>query len=448
MKKVFSDIVKSRGLVSREDKILVGLSGGPDSLCLLQLFLDVKEELDLQVSAVHVNHGIRKDVCDREQAQVEKWCREWGVPFYSKKADCIALAKEKGLSTEETGRALRHEAYREASSILFPKEEKVKVALAHHRDDQAETVLMRLLRGTGPDGLSGMDYERKEGDLLVIRPLLDFSKETIRTYLEEKGLTPHEDLTNYQPVYFRNKIRLNLLPLLRDEYNPNISEALLRLAKGAGEDKEYLQKKAKEALSKIRTEENKYGIKGLLKLETALRNRALVMMMEEAGILQDYTMSHIDLLTELLQRGKKGGRIILPHGIICERGYEEVFFHKGNEEGERSLPYVSQIIESFKLPPEMVIRNREEGDYISLKSGGRKKLQDYMVDEKVERRIRDEILLIAKEREIIAVLGQDILTRIIMPSMEGFADCPKRTRMGAGYSIKFEGGYFQVEQAG
>ena len=448
LKREFLSIIESQGLVLKGDRILIGLSGGPDSLCLLQLFIEIKDELNLELGACHVNHGIRKGVCDIEQTQVEEWCKEWAIPLYSKKADCIALAEEKGLSTEEMGRALRYEAYKEASLTLFEEEHKVKVALAHHRDDQAETILMRLLRGTGPDGLSGMDYERKEGQLFVIRPLLDFSKETIREYLKDKGLAPHEDLSNYEAIYFRNKIRLNLLPLLKEEYNPNITEALLRLAKGAKEDKEYFQKKAEDALGNVQRGEKKYEIEGLLKLEPALRNRVLVMMLEEAGLIQDYTLSHMDQITELLKKGRKGGKVTLPYGLTLERGYEEIFFHNEIKEEKNLLPSVEEVLKSFSLAEGLVIRNREEGDYLPLEKGGRKKLQDYMVDEKIERRIRGKILLIAKGSEVIAVLGQDILIKIMESSLEGFTDCPKKTRTGAGYFIKFEGGYFQVEQVG
>ena len=484
MKKAFLESVTGYKLIEKGDNILLGLSGGPDSLSLFYLLLSVREELSINLAAVHVNHGLRLGVCDKEQEEVESWCSKHKVPCYSVKADCQKLAEDQAISTEEMGRKLRYQAYREGKERLFDSSvtkipNKNKIALAHHKEDQAETVLMRILRGTGPDGLAGMEHKREEGeDMVIIRPLLDFSKDDLIAYLDEEGLVAHKDMTNFQPIYQRNKIRLELLPFLEKEYNPLIVEALSRLALGAAEDKDYLGKIAKNKLEELcrkatlpwcRDQEKELiscPKEELFNLHPAIRKRLIILILEGIGLRQDYSLNHIEAIEALASRKGTGGGVSLPHGYRCEGDYDKLIFYDENTKLD-SKGDVDSIKERLSLlikPAEgLEIRSRLPGDSIPLKDGKRKKLQDYFIDEKIDKNIRDLIPLLVKDKEVIAVFGEDILgwvleldswpegetasqrneTGIIRNSLKGF---PKKTRMGEGYKLIFEGGFLNLEQ--
>ena len=449
----FAGILRDYHLVDEGDGILVGLSGGPDSLCLFHLFHQIRQEWGLRLAAVHVNHGLRPGVCDREQEQVEQWCHKLDVPCYSKVIDCAARAKEKGQTSEEAGRDARYEAYQEAARYhrgRFGENLPVKVALAHHREDQAETVMMRILRGTGPDGLAGMDYKRQEaGNLWVIRPLLGFSKNELVQYLQEKGEVPHRDATNFQPIYQRNRIRLDLFPILEKEYNPNIVEALCRLADGSREDRDLLDQLAETALTSVMKSWDTLRRDLLMEVAPSLRKRIYVKMLYRLGMKQDYTLRHLTSMEELLKQNRTGSGIHLPGGYGCEMSYGEMrFFREDEKHGnteERDWEW-EKALDKITLPQGAGLRSRKPGDYLLLSGGGRKKLQDYYVDEKIPRRLREDLPVIAINDQVLAVLGKDILEEVMGDSLP--TGWPLRTRTSEGYFIKFEGGYWIIEQNG
>ncbi len=452
----FCKVLRDRHLVKEGDGVLVGLSGGPDSLCLFHFFLQLRLEWDLKLGVVHVNHKLRPEVCDWEQQQVEKWCSQYEVPCYSKVIDCNFLAQSQGLTSEEAGRNARYEAYREGAARhrkTYGEELPIKVALAHHREDQAETVMMRILRGTGPDGLAGMDYLRKEWEnLWVIRPLLDFSKEELVLYLKTKGWIPHEDATNRQPIYQRNRIRLELIPRLEKEYNPNIVDALCRLAEGAREDRDALGELAEQGMEKARKNWEVYIRNQLLKLPASIRKRVYIKILNQMGLNQDYTLAHLNAIDCLLIQNRTGSRLDLPKGVSCQLGYGEIRFFSEQEkvlrkeDAENRYPAPETIFSQMKLPCGACVRTRRPGDYLVLSGGGRKRLQDYYVDEKIPKDIRQYLPVVARNQQILAVLGRDILEEMVSATLpEGW---PKRTRMGGGYLIKFEGGHWTIEQIG
>jgi tRNA(Ile)-lysidine synthase len=203
-------------------------------VCLFSVLNELKDDLGITLHAVHVNHGFRPGAADEDQKYVETLCAECGVESTSFLYDCNAIAEEHGLSSEEAGRKVRYESFLKIAAELVQKgipEEKIKIAVAHNADDQAETVLFRLLRGTGTDGLAGMAYSRMEKNICVIRPLLDTWREDIEAYCAAQGLNTRTDHTNLQPIYTRNKIRLDLIPYLQDNFNANIMETLGRLSR-------------------------------------------------------------------------------------------------------------------------------------------------------------------------------------------------------------------------
>jgi len=296
IKKTVKNTILSHKLINRGDYVLLGLSGGPDSLCLLHVLLDLKSELGFEMSAVHVNHGIRGQAADEDAMWVSKYCNRIGVSCTRVESNVPLYAEKLHLTEEEAGRRVRREIFAymaygligenvHAKHPAWPLRNAykgpggikavpgaVRIALAHNLDDQAETVMMRILRGTGVHGLTGIQYQSplvdalqrvgwgirnpllqqnaKDLDISIIRPLLDVPRTEIENYCTENQLQPRIDHTNQETDYTRNRIRLELLPMLAEKFNPNIKETLVRLAANAAEDDEALAAQASAASRK------------------------------------------------------------------------------------------------------------------------------------------------------------------------------------------------------
>ena len=398
VKKNIKETIKKHNLINPGEHIVIGLSGGPDSVCLFSVLNELKDELGITLHAVHVNHGFRPGAADEDQRYVEQLCAEKGVECTSFAYDCNAIAREQGLSSEEAGRKARYESFLRVAEGLMTGDsqntcgknavcstdacqnddfsakshmqiaqsapipaDKIKIAVAQNADDQAETVLFRLLRGTGTDGLAGIAYRRKEQNIEVIRPLLDTWRKDIEAYCDEHGLQPRTDHTNLQPIYTRNKIRLDLIPYLQENFNANIMETLGRLSRIASEDKDYLWKCANEAYNRIRvhgSEPQGYtdqdnailqGIKAvpetaeqensvietlnqqeLAELEPAIRHRVILKALQEVGLMQDVTAAHLDAVDSILTATGESKIIELPDGYRVSVRYGEVAVYHVN----------------------------------------------------------------------------------------------------------------------
>lgn len=412
-------------LIDPGEHIVLGLSGGPDSVCLFHILRQLQQDMNFVLYAVHVNHGFRPGAADKDQAYVEELCRKEEVTCIPFVCDCRAMAEEQGLSSEEAGRKARYDAFRRvAQSLIYngvPRN-RVKIAVAQNADDQAETVLLRLLRGTGPDGLSGMAYKRRDGEFLVIRPLLDVWRRDIEVYCREQGLEPRIDHTNLQPVYTRNKIRLQLLPYLREHFNPEISHALVRLSKIAGQDREYLWTCADEAYGNLLQKDGSLEQEGLKNLPEAVRHRVFMKGFQEAGLASDLAAVHLFAADRMLASEKASGKLDMPGGYRMALQYGRVRFYKVQKEekqedtrrlrafvkesGRGDYPAGAAVFDWEKLcrqhcgTPEICLRTRRPGDYIRLR-GGRKKLQNFFVDVKVPKEERDQVIFAATGSEIL-----------------------------------------------
>ena len=234
--------IEEHSLVNIGDVLVLGLSGGPDSLCLLHILKDLEGEYGFSLRAFHLNHMIREEA-EGDEEFVRERCEKLGVPLDCFKADVTAEAKEKGQSVETAGRNIRHAILKKLCEDI-EKDLKdgcsARGVLAHNADDQAETVLLRIIRGTGVHGLGAMEYMREDG---LIRPLLDTQRKDIEDYCREKGLDPRTDSTNASEEYLRNRIRLSVIPMLED-INPSIKSALTRLAENASMDDSCLSQLA------------------------------------------------------------------------------------------------------------------------------------------------------------------------------------------------------------
>jgi len=341
--------VKERELFKDGDHLVLGLSGGPDSLSLYNALLELMEDnlrtsgrfgISFTLHPVHVNHKFRPGAAEEDQAFCEKTAMDasemlsGAYPIRSFTVDCNALASELGMTGEEAGRKARYDAFRTVGREVMDEfscgPEKVKILVAQNADDQAETILFRILRGTGTDGLSGMAYDREdESGFRVIRPILDIKREEIERYCEEKGLEPRRDHTNEEAVYARNKIRLELLPLLKKEYNPGITDALNRLGRLAEEDKGYIYKNAVSALERLRTGEHSFEVRGLKELEPSVRKRVYLLALSEIGMRENVTEKHLKAVDSVLgSQNHKAATAELTGGFRVSRIRRDLVFFK------------------------------------------------------------------------------------------------------------------------
>lgn len=263
--------IKTYNLIDKEDKIVVGVSGGPDSMCLLDILCCLKEKLEIEVIVAHINHGIRKEA-NEETEYVQKYCKKNNILCYIKKVDIPKLAKEQKLGTEEMGRKVRYDFFEEVAKNAQAN----KIATAHNSNDNAETVLMNLLRGSGVSGLKGIEIQRKK----YIRPLRECTRKEIEEYCEEKELNPKIDKSNFENTYTRNKIRNKLIPYLQEEFNPNIIETINRLSDVAKEDEQYFSKIVQNTYESLKIGENEKEIvldlKEFNKLPKVIKTRLLL----------------------------------------------------------------------------------------------------------------------------------------------------------------------------
>ncbi|KAB3532377.1 tRNA lysidine(34) synthetase TilS [Alkaliphilus pronyensis] len=430
--------IEKHQLIDLGDKIVVAVSGGPDSVCLLHILHKLINEYNIKLYVAHLNHNFRGIEAQQDAQYVNKLCDELNVMCFIKSINVPKYAKEHGLSLEEAGRVLRYLFFEEISENVGAQ----KIAVAHNLNDQAETLLMRLIRGTGIQGLTAIHHRRHN----IIRPLLDITRRDIEDYCRFHLLQPRLDHTNLQPIYHRNKIRLQLIPAL-EEYNPNIVETLAKTAEILKVDSDYLDLQA-EDIYKILIKKEKANrltlpIQGINKLHPSLLIRLMRLVAENlVGKREVLEYKHIQILLHLISKDITGKSIQLPMGITVYTNYEKLIFTTETEEkvsfsyplirdsytniseiNGRIRYYIINRKDDFQFPKEafkkafdwdiikggLLVRNRKEGDrFWPLGMKGTKKLKDYFIDCKIDRHKRDRIPLICDDEEIIWVVGHRI----------------------------------------
>ena len=317
--KEIDETIKKYRLIKKGDKILVGVSGGPDSLTLLLLLFSLKNKLGLTLHVAHMDHGLRKD-SHADALFVERWGEKLGIPVTAARLN--PELKEKRGSLEEICRQARMDFF-----IRIAKKIKAdKIALGHNLDDQAETILMRILRGTGLSGLSGISAKRKIKDMIFIRPLLETSRKEIECFLKRKNVKPRIDSTNKEEVFFRNKIRHDLIPLLRNKYNQNIVEVLVNLAESISYDYEYLDQVARKMAKGNNLRLNLKKIKSLHPAILRLKIRQSIACIQ--GDTRRIGFQHIKELEDLLNNRPIGSIVDLPKGISVEKTRNTLRFYR------------------------------------------------------------------------------------------------------------------------
>jgi len=300
-------LIIEEGLIDDGQTVVLGLSGGPDSVCLLYELLAAGSS----VVCAHVNHGLRGEESDGDEAYVRALCEGLGVTLEAARIDAAALAKENGLTVEEAGREARYAFFDEVGESIGGD---VCIAVAHNKDDQAETVLMRILRGTGTDGLAGMAKVRKSAaGLEIVRPLLSVTRQEIEKKLTEYGEIARKDGSNEDTVYLRNKIRLEVFPYLEETLGVKLTKSLTRLSENAAEDKDFFDTVIEEALNEhlVYAEEGQESAQMpaelLAGVHPAVRHRLIRQVFAELGLIKDVAAVHLAAADSLLETWRSGG---------------------------------------------------------------------------------------------------------------------------------------------
>lgn len=425
-------------MLTSEDGVIVGVSGGADSVCLLLVLLELQKEIGFKIVAVHVNHGLRGEDADADEAFVKRFCEECGVPLETCFADVEAIAKERKQSTEEAGRAVRRECFEQ----IRVKYNGTKIALAHHQNDNAETFLFRLARGTGLKGLGGMAPVKDE----YIRPLLCVERSEIETYLEERGVSYCTDATNESDVYTRNLIRNQILPRMEQGINARTVEHISKTMERMREIQNYLEEQVQDYFAQcvkfsnmgyLLSEEMYQGIPDVIK-QLVIKE----ILVRISGKEKDLEEIHLRQTEELFNK-QTGRKIDLPYQMEAKRVYEGVeIYQKEVVESEpekeifwdlqkteaiyqwKNKKICCRILNKMQIDGETlekshtkrfdcdIIRNgisfrtRRMGDYITIHPDGRtQKLKTYFINEKVPQKERDKILLVADGSHILWIVG-------------------------------------------
>ena len=242
MKNKVIETIKKYGLIQAKDKIVLGVSGGPDSITMLDILRQIQEEFDFEIVVAHINHMIRKEAIQDEE-YVKKYCEKNSIEFFVKRIDVMSVANNRKIGTEEAGRFVRYDFFDE----VLKQTGSNKIAIAHNKNDKIETIIMHLLRGSGLSGLKGIEPIREN----VIRPLIECERKEIEKYCDENRLEPRIDKTNFENDYTRNKIRNIVIPYIEKELNPNIIETIDRLSEVVKKEDRYLEKVASNVYEKI-----------------------------------------------------------------------------------------------------------------------------------------------------------------------------------------------------
>jgi len=243
LKQKVIEAIKKYNLIESGDTVIIGVSGGPDSICLLHILNSIKESLNFKIYVAHVNHMIRKEA-EEETNYVQEFCKNIGVECFTKNVDVLKMAEQEKKGTEEMGRDIRYEFFDD----IMKKSNANKIATAHNNNDKIETIIMNILRGSGLPGLKGIEPIR---DGKYIRPLINIERTEIEDYCKKNRLNPKYDKSNNENNYTRNKIRNIIMPYIKEEFNPNIMKTLNRLSTVATEEDEYLNQITKQTYEEI-----------------------------------------------------------------------------------------------------------------------------------------------------------------------------------------------------
>lgn len=423
--------INKHSMLKGGETVLVGLSGGPDSVCLLTVLHRIKDDFHLTIRAVYVDHNLRPGETPSEIAFCRDICGKMNVDFRVKSVDVKGYVKTYKLNKQEAARELRYKAFYEAAQETSAD----KIALAHNADDQAETVFMRLVRGTGPSGLTGIPAKRGA----LIRPLIEIERGEIDDFLESEHIPSIIDSSNLQTDYFRNRFRLMIMPELK-KMNPGLIQSVNRTVSILQEEERYLGIIVTKTLMKMISRKTERRIELFLSpmeaMDIVILRRVLRRAVNETEGLKGIGFIHIEDIIRLIKDGKSGDRLYLPKGIRAIKDYsllvitseeprqissyelqvpgEVAIVGAGvvikasyeEEAGDFGDGKTTVVLDAADMHVPLKIKPRKPGDWFyPYGFGKRKKLQDFFVDEKVARDERDSIPLVRSGDDIVWVAG-------------------------------------------
>ena len=435
-------------LLDRGDRLIVGVSGGVDSMVLLHLLDSYRQEFDLSLIVAHVNHSLRPEESEEEAHLVQKESERLGLHFEYGQFDVKKFQRAGGLSLQDAGRRIRFQFFKN----LLLKYQAQKIVLGHNADDQVETVLLRLIRGSGLQGLKGM-LPIREGR--VIRPLLEVWKEEIESFAREKGIPFLLDSSNLKEDYLRNRVRLSLIPLIEKEYQPAFKEIVMKTSAILREENDYLDRGAEESYQRIIHQENEilsFKFSEFQALHKAIQWRVIQKiwgrMNEEERIMEEGEGLGVDSIYRQLHQSSPSFLLELPRGIYLEKQYDMVLLKKGRVkpltpfEAELVMPgrtFIGEIgrevvaeetvrDEKFKVFKEspntalldyeklqfpLKVRNFRPGDrFQPLGVKGTQKLKKFFIDHKIPKFERPKIPLLISGEKIVWIVGYRIDERV------------------------------------
>lgn len=459
--------IRAYGMINSGEHVIMGVSGGMDSICLLYILNKLSDEWGFHLFAVHVNHMIRGAEAERDKKFVKDLCEAMEIPCMAVNIDVNLLAQQKKLSIEEAGRQARYQTFESAAVKLCGKDKmhEAKIAVAHHRDDNVETVLLNLARGSGVNGIKGILPINKRGNLTFIRPLLGVGRDEIEKYVKEVGLPFVTDSTNSSDDYARNKIRLRVIPELQ-RVNSRASEHINETAALLVQVQEYMDKQISEAMynvADIRDDSVAISAANLKVKDPAIQTGIIYRCIGHmAGTLKDITRIHVHDVLSLTDK-QTGRRIELPYGLVAIKSYDNILIRRnermpsgsrmdferkpvsitmGNhinislseiEKGEKTFIMADggrltfNIVDVNDSNREQLIKKniyKKAFDYDTIKgslilgrpmpddeirfAGGTKSLKKYFTDEKIPWEIRNQLLVLKDVNSTIWVLGYRI----------------------------------------
>jgi tRNA(Ile)-lysidine synthase len=439
MKSRFKDFIEKNNLLNNCKSLLIAVSGGPDSLAMLNLFYKLSDDFEIKIAAAHLDHMFREE-SSVEADFVEKFARDKGIEFFRKSENLPELIKAKNISAEAAARKVRFNFFSE----IMNKYNYDLLALAHHRDDQAETVLLNLFRGSGLKGLSGIQPEVKVDKLKIIHPMLCFSKEEILAYCQKVNLKPRFDSSNEENIYSRNVIRNKIFPIVENKINENARKVIARSSNIIAAEDQFIGQLALKKYKEILIEENSVKIiidfNKFKNIDQVLQRRIYRIIYNKINNnLDDLYFDHILEIEKLIDDDQTGRGIDIASEIRVEISYSNLIFFKkeilniDNQEdieikleqeiqidkkrsissaviAKKDFSFVDNSCRSAfdfnKLNFPLKIRRRKPGDkFIPLGMEGHKKVKDILIDEKVPKYLRGEVPLIVDAADNIIWLA-------------------------------------------
>ncbi|PKM77532.1 MAG: tRNA lysidine(34) synthetase TilS [Firmicutes bacterium HGW-Firmicutes-15] len=457
LNKKLEKYIEANNLIGPGELVIVGVSGGPDSMALLHLLKELAPSMQFEVLAAHLNHGLRAEA-EAEELFVKEKCKAWGIDCYSRSVSIADLARVQKTTLEDTGRNARYQYFNELRELTGAQ----LIATAHHYDDVAETVLLHLLRGSGIKGLRGI--LPRSGNL--IRPLIMASKEELLNYLEARGIDYCLDQSNDDSVYLRNRIRHGLIPYMQKEFNPRIVGKLNQLALIARDENEALEEESRNLWAGVLLKEEEESLvldnQAMRLLPRAYQRRIVMRAFAKLTSESEWNLEDVQKVLELSDKKGSSLTLQLKKKVRVNKSYDRMIFTTQSMESigflyevpvpgkieitetgeiykftlvkrEDYCPESEDIYLDYEMLPETIyLRSRRAGDIFRPQGmTGSKKLKKYFIDLKVPYYERDRVaLLAAEDREIFAVLGMGISRMAAMSTNTRTVLLIKKSRAG------------------